>query len=361
MQRISTLIEGAVMPMDGTRTPAGLRALINLLPTASIEASLETATGNTAERLGAMLEDAHERDRLTAERQALGQAYADCWCLGLGGAGEHIAAINGGSYGMIASVPTADGPSRPVTAFRAYCRCPDGKEAEKRTQEAVEGLLGAFKGALARRRADEARLPVQYDGLNLDTWESRAATSGADRTDIQSVEDGLGSWSFCVLEGNGPKNLLLAGGYGNGKSGLATHLAREMLDAGRSVIYRRVAEVLAELRAAPYRARQEGRDEDVPITELEILRRCSEVDLLVLDDLGAEAMVGTGADRAVEALMFMVDGRLDTGRPTVVVTNLSSKLLIERVGQRLVDRLTSPATSHVVVVRTPSLRTAVWS
>jgi DNA replication protein DnaC len=358
-----------ITPTEGVRTPYGLGSLLNLAPTETLERDLGILRASALDgddqrvlRVEAMLADAHERDRLINERRALGAEYATCWCLGLGGQGEYVASILTES-GPLASVLGEDGfPTRPVMAMRAYCECPDGETKAKFALEGVRKLHEDYRQALNRRASNEARLPRQYDGLTVETWAVRAKQAGGNETDIGAVLSVVAGWrdSAAAREvRSGPKSLLLAGGYGNGKSGLAAALGREALDAGRSVIYRKVAEVMAELRAAPWRARQEGREE-APITELEILRRCREVDLLILDDLGAEALVGAGVDRVVEALMFMIDGRLDDGVPTIITTNLNAQALTERVGERLVDRITSAGTTYLAVVRTPSLRSAVW-
>jgi len=68
--------------------------------------------------------------------------------------------------------------------------------------------------------------------------------------------------------------------------------------------------------------------------------RLSEVEVLVIDDLGAERLKGDYAeDWATSQLDLIVDRRYNDMKPTMYTTNLARRELMERYGSRLFSRL----------------------
>jgi hypothetical protein len=341
--------------------------LVNLPPTAEIRADLGRARarseGRGVEYLTDRLARAEERDHRVSQRRRRGPEYADCWCLGEGGRGEYVVGIETAPGVLTAQVRLGDGSVfGPIYAYRDYCPCPDGRDALMDQSSKRMELRGAYGDHTRRLLAEDARIPSIYDGCTPSSWVREVTRRGVQGGDAVALTETIMDWSAGHRRGDPnprPATLLLAGGYGTGKTALAAWVGRVFLDEGRSVIMRKAAEILAELRAAPWRAREQGLDEP-PMTELRILKQATDADLFILDDLGAEALVGAQADRAVEALLLMLDGRLNRDRPTIVTTNVTATTLIERVGGRIVDRLMGGVTSKVVVFRNPSLRKADW-
>ena len=68
---------------------------------------------------------------------------------------------------------------------------------------------------------------------------------------------------------------------------------------------------------------------------LELFRRLCDVDLLHLDDLGAEKRT----DWVLEQLYAIVDRRYEEQRSMVVTTNLEVEALEQQIGERTVSRL----------------------
>lgn len=354
--------------------------LTELEDTEDIRAKLERAIERAGERttahvahFRARLGEAERRDAQVLERRRLlaDPAYDDCWCLGEGGRRRSAYGVVVGAGQISARVRLSDGSLMgPVYGYAEYCPCPDGDRVRAEHEAAHAALQAAYDAYTERSRAELARIPSIYDGLTLKTWVEAVrerATDDAGRELALTMARRVSAWVTGVLKPAAtpygspklPPTLLLVGGYGTGKSGLAAVIAREFLKQGQEVIYRKSAEILAELRAAPWRAEQQGQ-EAAPPTELAIIQRASEAGLLVLDDLGAEALVGPAADRCVEALMLMLDGRLNAGLPTVITTNLSNAELVKRVGGRLVDRIAPDSVGVVVALETPSLRRSTW-
>jgi DNA replication protein DnaC len=109
----------------------------------------------------------------------------------------------------------------------------------------------------------------------------------------------------CVTE---PRNLILLGANGLGKTTLARNLAYQAVLAGHSVLFRSAAELLADLQceSPPLRKRK--------------LQAYGRADLLVIDEVGYLAYDAAAADLLYE----VVNRRYETG-PLVLTTNRAFK------------------------------------
>jgi len=123
------------------------------------------------------------------------------------------------------------------------------------------------------------------------------------------------------------QNLLLYGETGLGKTFVCHCIARELLDMGKTVLYLtapRLCKVIED-----HRFNREALKE--PNGMLETV---DEVDLLILDDLGAEiSTVITSA-----ALFDIINQRLLSRKPTVISTNLTPPVLESQYSERIVSR-----------------------
>jgi len=122
-------------------------------------------------------------------------------------------------------------------------------------------------------------------------------------------------------------NLLLYGEPGLGKTFVCHCIAKDLLDAGRTVLYLtapRLCKILED-----YRFNRESLAEPDAM-----LATVDEVDLLILDDLGAEfSTVVTSA-----ALFDIINQRLLTRKHTVISTNLTPDALAAQYSERIVSR-----------------------
>ena len=121
------------------------------------------------------------------------------------------------------------------------------------------------------------------------------------------------------------RGLWLVGDVGTGKTTLAMLVAKAALDAGRSVAIYSLPRLLNLIREA---IGSEG-------GKLDFLDRLSAVDLLHIDDLGAE----NTTEWVLEQLYSIVNARYEAERAIVATTNLMPDRLSEQIGERLVSRL----------------------
>jgi DNA replication protein DnaC len=179
----------------------------------------------------------------------------------------------------------------------------------------------AARIAGARTRSLAGRIPRRYRGVSFD----RPPVSDLVRTApdqirsvrryVRAIEDNLA----------GGKGLWIQGDVGTGKTTLAMLVSKAALDAGRSVAIYSLPRLLNLLRESM--DSQEGK--------LDFIDRLTAVDLLHIDDLGAENQT----DWVLEQLYSIVNARYEAERAIVATTNLMPDELSERLGARTVSRL----------------------
>ena len=129
--------------------------------------------------------------------------------------------------------------------------------------------------------------------------------------------------------GEGSTNLLFTGAPGLGKTFLSAAIARVVAEKGHSVAYDTASGLLSVFEREKF-----GRDEDKADAASRV-RQLLSCDLLILDDLGTE--MPTAFNQS--ALYNLIDGRLRSGKKTVISTNLNPEELTARYGSQLGSRL----------------------
>lgn len=129
-----------------------------------------------------------------------------------------------------------------------------------------------------------------------------------------------------ILQGH---SLLLHGESGQGKTQAAVLIAKEAIKRGYSVAVENLGQLSIQVMDAI-----KGIGED---TMGSTVRRLQQVDLLVLDDLGAGEGESLGIERRLAYLIL--EGRQKMQRPTVATTNLELHELGEMLGARTLQRL----------------------
>jgi DNA replication protein DnaC len=121
------------------------------------------------------------------------------------------------------------------------------------------------------------------------------------------------------------RGLWLMGDVGTGKTTLAMIVSKAALERGRSVAIYSLPRLLNLVRAAI-------ETEDGMVGFLE---RLAAVDLLHIDDLGAE----NTTEWVLEQLYSIVNTRYEDERAMIVTTNLKYEELVDQLGERTVSRL----------------------
>ena len=134
--------------------------------------------------------------------------------------------------------------------------------------------------------------------------------------------------------------LYIYGLAGRGKSFMGNAIAARAIERG-----------IDTLRLTAYRMTEEVMEGFS--TNTSPLPRFTQVPLLVLDDLGTEAMV---PNVTAESLFAIADQRSAGRLPTVYISNLTPDELAERYGERIASRITDIAVTKVIQFSGSSLR-----
>jgi DNA replication protein DnaC len=123
------------------------------------------------------------------------------------------------------------------------------------------------------------------------------------------------------------KSLWFFGEVGTGKTSLAMLISKAALDSGRSVAIYSMPRLLADIRATF--------DDRSPHSYMELFERLTTVDLLHIDDVGAEKT----SDWVLEQVYAIINERWQEERSIIVTTNLLDEELKAQIGLRTVSRL----------------------
>ena len=124
-------------------------------------------------------------------------------------------------------------------------------------------------------------------------------------------------------------NLLLYGRTGLGKTFMCHCIAKDLLDAGYTVLYLTAPRLFKIVE--DYRFNRDSMEEPD-----EMMDAVADVDLLILDDLGAEFVTVVTSS----ALFDIVNQRLLAKKPMVISSNLSPQELERHYSERIVSRFT---------------------
>jgi len=186
-----------------------------------------------------------------------------------------------------------------------------------------------------RNRGVASAIPPRYRGVSFDRppisdmardFQLRGAVEEVRRY-LDDLEDNLAS-------GNG---VWLYGDTGTGKTTLGMLVSKTALEAGHSVAIYSLPKLLARIR----RSYDSDASED---SYLSFFERLTSVDLLHIDDLGAEKR----SDWVLEQLYALVNERYESRRSILVTTNLDEAELKEQIGLRTVSRLVEMCGSCMV-------------
>lgn len=173
----------------------------------------------------------------------------------------------------------------------------------------------------ARRSIAAARIPSRFANKTLENFDADGkARAGL----IQSARRYIAQFDGASDEQRGL--LFSATTPGAGKSHLAAAILKELVAGGRTGLFWNAPDLLMELRSTI---------EDPDRTEQEIIDEVVGVNVLVLDDLGAEK----ATDFVLDRFYLIVNRRYEAMRPTIVTSNLSVDGIQARLGERIASRL----------------------
>jgi DNA replication protein DnaC len=194
---------------------------------------------------------------------------------------------------------------------------------ERRVSRAVSRRLGSG-------------IPKRFRGVSFD----RKPIRDLDPFVLRHVKEFLRRLEENLEAGRG---LWLHGDVGTGKTSLAMLVSKTAIEAGHSAAIYSVPRLLAEIK--------ETYDRESDDSYMQLFRRLCAVDLLHLDDLGAERTT----EWVLEQLYSIVNERWQNQRSVLVTTNLGLDELRDQLGVRTVSRL-SETSGEPIPIMGPDLR-----
>jgi DNA replication protein DnaC len=175
---------------------------------------------------------------------------------------------------------------------------------------------------MARKRAGAVagRLPKRFREVSFE----REPVASMNDALLREVRGYVRAIDQRLDEGRG---IWFVGGVGTGKTTLAMLISKAAMEADRTVAIYSLPRLLALLR--------DTYDDDAQFSLNELIDRLCSVDLLHIDDVGAEQ----SSAWVLEQLYTIVNTRYEDGRALVLTTNLGQEGLVEQIGPRTVSRI----------------------
>jgi DNA replication protein DnaC len=185
------------------------------------------------------------------------------------------------------------------------------------------GLSGATRCDCAEARrtrsiTEAANIPPNYRAATLENFvipkEKDNPTERKALSDVRLAVSGFAK-AFPVVE---PPGLLLIGNSGTGKTHLAVGAMKKLLDRGYECIFFDYQNLLDRIRS--------GYDAASGAADREAYRSALDVEVLVLDDLGAHRVTEWVEDTVTAIITY----RCNHKKPIIATTNLPDEMLLER-------------------------------
>jgi DNA replication protein DnaC len=178
---------------------------------------------------------------------------------------------------------------------------------------------------LARRKATavQGRLPKRFREVSFD----REPVLSIERASPHVVREVRSYCRDIVERLAAGRGLWFTGDVGTGKTTLAMLISKAAMEADRTVAIYSLPRLLAMLR--------DSYDDDAPYSLNELIDRLCAVELLHVDDVGAEQ----SSPWVLEQLYTIVNTRYEDGRAFLLTTNLDDAALRDQIGERTVSRL----------------------
>ncbi|HAT42378.1 MAG TPA: hypothetical protein DCS87_11770 [Rheinheimera sp.] len=129
------------------------------------------------------------------------------------------------------------------------------------------------------------------------------------------------------IAGGGHANLVMSGQVGTGKTMLACAMVNRLLSSGRRVRIVNLGHIVRDIKDSWQKTGCK--------TETDIIRELVQLDLLVIDEVGQQR----GTETELLLIFEIIDGRYKAMLPTVLISNLDKKGIVEAIGERAFDRL----------------------
>lgn len=194
------------------------------------------------------------------------------------------------------------------------CSCEKAvKERENENQKAVEELFVQMQDQLITSNMRDSGIPKRFATKTFETYQVTDDNKLAYLSAREYVEN------FEGIRDDEKNGLILLGPMGVGKTHLSSAIANELIVRGVKVMFLSAVEMLRKIKDTYHSTRE--------ASEWDIISEYSEVDLLIIDDLGKE----NPTEWTVSLIYSIVNERYENMLPLVMTLNYGSKELVQRM------------------------------
>lgn len=209
-------------------------------------------------------------------------------------------------------------PGKPL---RKGCpACIAEREAERKAYDDMQAKIKADQERRAREsQMIRAGITMRFKDKGFHDYQANTPEKERAKAAMLELVDN-------IRNKRSPKNLILTGMPGTGKSHLCCAVIHELWDS-HNVRRIDLPALVREIRATWSR--------DADKTEDEVIEEYGHLDLLILEEAGT----GTGSEDEKARIFSVLNMRYEWCKPTVIVTNLGLDSLKTELGERVIDRL----------------------
>lgn len=186
------------------------------------------------------------------------------------------------------------------------------EQAEQQKENQANKSAGVFRNS---------GIPPRYTTRTIDNYK---AVSTEQKKALASVKSYITNIDKVNELGT---SMIMTGGAGTGKTHLASAIGNVFVSSGKAVAFMTVSAMLRKVRET-YR-------KDSKKTEQQVINDLRKVDLLVLDEIGVQK----GSESEEYLLFEVLNERYCHYKPTILISNLTTKEMTEYIGTRSLDRL----------------------
>lgn len=201
-------------------------------------------------------------------------------------------------------------------AWEKFSRCPHCISEEI---AAVEAEIKQYKVA---DLLDHARIPERFTECSFDSYQP---VNPRAKRNLSMLKSYVQNWPEMYANGT---SLIMSGKPGTGKNHLAVALTKAIIEQHQASVL--LTSVLRIIRAV---RRTWGKDSEY--TEDQIMAIYTDVDLLVIDEIGVQY----SSNSEMITLFEIINCRYERKLPTVMISNLSPAEMSTAIGDRLTDRM----------------------
>ena len=228
--------------------------------------------------------------------------------------------------------------------FEPHCDCEESKRAkeleEKKIREEQERRRIEIEKWEQRQKIErlfrDSKMGLRFQTRTFENFKVNTQNKNAYKT-AKAFAD---NFEKAKKEGIG---ILFIGNYGTGKTHLACSIAIELMNKGIPVIYGTSISLLGKLK--------ETYNGEYGSSEWNLLDLYSNVDLLIIDDLGKERP----SEWVLEKLYYIINQRYENLKPIIITSNFN-------INEELVNRLSvnnNSSTAEAIVSRLNEMCTGV--